>query len=402
MSIEKTAAGTYKVRYRDENNTQTSATFKRKRDAEEFERNVRIEIKNGTWLSPKLTQVEVSKVWSDFLELKQGKKKDYESIWKLHIEPRWGSTMVGRVESLEFDKWLISKKLSPQRIGKIHLLMSMLLDHAIQMKSIKANPLKDLLGKRKKNNLPKADSTLATKFFSLPELMNVAREADYYEDVVLLLGLCGLRWGELVGLTVKDLNVRAGTILIRRALVEVDGRLIESTTKANRWREVKLPQILRDKCLNWAKNKSPDDPLFHTEAGTLLRNTNFTRRVFTPAMERAQVNKIRIHDLRHTAATIAISSGATPNMVKEMLGHSDVQLTMRVYAHIFESDREKVATNIDRAVYEVHKMCTADIDGVIAQPFEALNRAQKSGIEGLSDAISELRTWDYEFGALTN
>ena len=75
-------------------------------------------------------------------------------------------------------------------------------------------------------------------------------------------------------------------------------------------------------------------------------------------MRRASVEKIRIHDLRHTAANIAISSGATPNMVKEMLGHSDVQLTMRVYAHIFEADRAKVAENLNRAVYEVHKRCT--------------------------------------------
>lgn len=88
-----------------------------------------------------------------------------------------------------------------------------------------------------------------------------------------------------------------------------------------------------------------------------MRNTNFTRRVFIPALKAAEVKKIRIHDLRHTAASIAISAGATPNMVKEMLGHSDVQLTMRVYAHIFEADREKVAANVNKAVNEVHEMC---------------------------------------------
>jgi integrase len=120
---------------------------------------------------------------------------------------------------------------------------------------------------------------------------------------------------------------------------------------------VHLPKILQGACHRWVFDKNQDDPLFHTQEGTFLRNTNFTRRVFIPALKAAEVKKIRIHDLRHTAASIAISAGATPNMVKEMLGHSDVQLTMRVYAHIFEADREKVAANVNKAVNEVHEMC---------------------------------------------
>ena len=109
-------------------------------------------------------------------------------------------------------------------------------------------------------------------------------------------------------------------------------------------------------CYRWVFDKNQDDPLFHIEGSTFLGNTNFKRRIFIPALLKSEVKKIRIHDLRHTAASIAISAEATPNMVKEMLGHSDVQLTMCVYVHIFEADREKVAANVNRAVNELHKM----------------------------------------------
>ena len=406
MSIKKTADGKYQVRFRDESKTQRAKTFARKKDAEAFEAKVVTEVKNGTWLDPVVAHVNLEDIWVDFYELKQGKKKntliDYENIWRLHLAPRWGKVAVIRINQIEFDKWVIAKKLSPQRIGKIHLVMSMLLDHAVKRKNLKHNPLKDALGRRSKANLPTASVEIATNFLTLGQLMKVAERAGFYRDVVLVLGLCGLRWGELVGLQVKDLNVSAGTITIRRSLVEINGKLEESTTKSHRWRIVHLPAILQSSCHRWVFDKNQDDPLFHTQEGTFLRNTNFTRRVFIPALKAAEVKKIRIHDLRHTAASIAISAGATPNMVKEMLGHSDVQLTMRVYAHIFEADREKVAANVNRAVNEVHEMCIDPLR--IEEEVQSSKGNYASDLRFFSQTGNQVDsgTSDYEFGALTN
>ena len=158
MSIKKTADGKYQVRFRDETKRQRSKTFARKKDAEAFEAKVVTEVKNGTWLDPVIAHVNLEDIWADFYELKQGKKKntltDYENIWRLHLAPRWGRTAVIRINQIEFDKWVISKQLSPQRIGKIHLVMSMLLDHAVKRKNLKHNPLKDALGRLQKPTCP--------------------------------------------------------------------------------------------------------------------------------------------------------------------------------------------------------------------------------------------------------
>ena len=406
MSIKKMASGKYQVRFRDESKRQRAKSFARKKDAEAFEAKVKTEVNNGLWLDPVVAHENLEDIWIDFYELKKGKKKntliDYENIWRNHLAPRWGKVSVFRIDQIEFDKWVIAKRLSPQRIGKIHLIMSMLLDHAVKRKNLKHNPLKDALGRRSKANLPKPSIEIATNFLTLGQLMKVAENSGFYRDVVLVLGLCGLRWGELVGLQVKDLNVSVGTLTIRRSLVEINGKLEESTTKSHRWRIVHLPEVLQTVCHRWVFEKNQDDPLFHTVEGTFLRNTNFTRRTFIPALLKSEVKKIRIHDLRHSAASIAISAGATPNMVKEMLGHSDVQLTMRVYAHIFEADREKVAANVNRAVNEVHEMC---ID-----PLQIEEEAQSREGNHASDLRFFLQTGnqddsgtsDYEFRALTN
>lgn len=406
MSIEKTDKGKYQVRFRDETRRQRAKTFTRKKDAEAFESKVLTEVKNGIWLDPVISQESLAEIWLDFYELKKGKKKntlvDYENIWRIHLAPRWEKVSVVRIDQINFDKWVISKDLSPQRIDKIHLVMSMLFDHAVKRKNLRHNPLKDALGKRSKVNLPTAAIEIATNFLTLRQLIKVAQQAGFYRDVVLVLGLCGLRWGEIVGLQVKDLNVSAGTIMIRRTLVEINGKLEESTTKSHRWRIVHLPELLSKTCHQWVFEKAQDDPLFHTQEGTFLRNTNFTRRTFIPALSRAEVKKIRIHDLRHTAASIAISAGATPNMVKEMLGHSDVQLTMRVYAHIFEADREKVAANVNRAVDEVHEMCTSSLEGEQeTSPVEANHLSDQRFFSQIRNQIDS-GTSDYEFRALTN
>lgn len=267
---------------------------------------------------------------------------------------------------------------------------------------IKRNPLKDATGVRDKTNLPDVPRTLVGQVLTIEELFRLAKETGYYEDVVLVLGLCGLRWGELVGLRVQDLSLLDGTLTVRRSILSINGKLEESTTKSKRERSIRLPKVLHDRAHNWVLGKESSDPLFHTPQKALLRGTNFKKRVFAPALQRLQLPHMRLHDLRHVAATIGISAGATPNMVKDMLGHSDVQLTMRVYSHIFDTDREKVADNLNRAINDVQKMCIIDVSEERAKEGDGPFPAQKQGFSEPNPNGFDARPTDYEFRALTN
>ena len=414
MSLKKLNNGQYQVRFRDATKRQRAKSFARKSDALDFEAKIRRELKNGIWIDPVISQTLLEEVWLDFMHLKKGKKPktqtDYEDLWRVHLAPKWAKYPVSQINQIEFDKWVIGRAVSPRRIDKIHLLMSMLLDHAVSINSLYKNPLKLFNGRRNRTNLPTPSTEVATHFLTLEELFNVAENAGYYRDLILFLGLCAPRWGEVVGLQVKHLNILNGTVVIRRTLVEVNGTLIEGSTKNHRARIIELPAELRDVCHRWVFGKNPEDPLFHTERGALLRNTNFARRVLQPALKASGVGHIRIHDLRHTAATISVSiGGSSIKGVQDLLGHSSPSLTMGVYAHVMPNDR-KIAmdrlnaaiASLDRSHGNVHQLCIESSNGVPAEVPQVQETGADQHLLWWGGSGSNRRRPDYESGALTN
>jgi integrase len=89
--------------------------------------------------------------------------------------------------------------------------------------------------------------------------------------------------------------------------------------------------------------------VFASTVGTPLDPRNINRR-FQKALERAGLGHIRLHDLRHSAASLLISQGVHPRAVMEALGHSQISLTMNLYGHVYEQGEEEVANSMDRAL----------------------------------------------------
>jgi len=103
---------------------------------------------------------------------------------------------------------------------------------------------------------------------------------------------------------------------------------------------------------NRVEDKKPDDLVFPSPKGDVLRNGNFRRRRFDAAVEKLQENypelpKITPHSLRHTAASLAISAGATVLAVQRMLGHASAAMTLDVYSDLFDDDLDAVAEALD-------------------------------------------------------
>jgi integrase len=93
--------------------------------------------------------------------------------------------------------------------------------------------------------------------------------------------------------------------------------------------------------------KDPDDFVFTTWRGKPLRNLNFRRDVFDPAVEDANLGKLTPHELRHTAASLAVSAGANVKAVQAMLGHASAAMTLDVYSGLFGDDLDGVADRMD-------------------------------------------------------
>jgi len=91
-------------------------------------------------------------------------------------------------------------------------------------------------------------------------------------------------------------------------------------------------------------------PVFRTPGGSMLRLPNWRRDVFLLARDRACISpRFRIHDLRHTAASLMIQAGYPPKMLQEILGHASITTTLDLYGHLYPGDMDRYADRLDSA-----------------------------------------------------
>jgi integrase len=131
--------------------------------------------------------------------------------------------------------------------------------------------------------------------------------------------------------------------------------------KSHQRRSVPLPAFLLAELQLLTRGKSPDDLIFTAPGGGPLRNSNFRRDVLDPAAVAVGIPGLRPHDLRHTAASLAIAAGANVKAVQRMLGHASAAMTLDVYAGLFSDDLDDVAARLHDAATRrgVSKMCPA-------------------------------------------
>ena len=164
----------------------------------------------------------------------------------------------------------------------------------------------------------------------------------------------GMRLGELFGLQWPDVDLKAGVIMVKRALVEVHGRLhlLEPKTARSR-RRIDLPQVsiaaLEKHRAAMVQNGWGDVPwVFCDSRGGPLRRSHFHKNVFKPLLVKADLPDIRFHDLRHTSATLLLSAGVHPKVVQERLGHSQISVTLDTYSHVLPTLQREAAGKLDQ------------------------------------------------------
>lgn len=163
-----------------------------------------------------------------------------------------------------------------------------------------------------------------------------------YRDVVPMLALAGLPWGELAGLQAGDrISVPGPGLRLRRAVLASGGggALYVDTLKNNRSRTVPLVAGLVPIVDWWSAGKTPDGWLSNAPDGGPLRESNWKRSVGWSATTAATgLQGFRVHDLRHTAALVWLGAGADPKVVQRVLGHASASMTMDLYGHLVDAN----------------------------------------------------------------
>ena len=257
------------------------------------------------------------------------------------------------VDFLEVQGWvseLTSSGLSGSTVRQAHRVFSLLLETAVRSKRLSSNPA---IGVK----LPRAGKPEKT-FLTHEQVTALADAAGESGTVILVLSYCGLRWGEMAALRVGRVDTMRRWFDIAESVTEDVGRLVWGDPKNHQRRSVPIPKFLVDELDALKAGKGPKDLLFTGDRGGVLRNGNFRRDVFDHAARAAGPDGLTPHELRHTAASLAVGAGANVKAVQRMLGHASAAMTLDVYAGLFDDDLDGPADRMDEA--HVYSACTQD------------------------------------------
>ena len=270
----------------------------------------------------------------------------HESSVRLHIKPTIGDIPVAKLTPEDIQRMhraLAADEVGPRNRQIIHSVLSKALDYAASRRLFEINPIKLTPRPRAaKPEIKALNPEQATRF--LAEV-----KGKPYEALFVVAVTTAMRQGELFGLQWGDVDLDAGTIIVRRTLQRIHGKVHLSEPKtAKGRRKVPLPEIARQALLAHKPKDARQDQLVFTDAaGSPLRKENVVRRYFLKRLEAADLPTITFHGLRHTAATLLLYLGEHPKVVQELLGHAEITTTLDIYSHYQESMGRKAASRID-------------------------------------------------------
>lgn len=295
---------------------------------------------------PKLKTYGQSWVESPLHEWAPGTRDNYQSCFKHHVKPMLGKkrlNQIGRVEVKEFIGKLKGKGLSGGRIEYIMLTLSSILNNAIDDGLISSNPCARM--RRYYENRRKQINPLSVS--EAEDLLNNARAQLKYlfYALFLLLLRSGIRIGEALALEWDDIDFKKRTAKINKNWDYI--RRIMGPPKNNKPREVYLtPMVVKALKKIKAKRKvvslDESQPIFADSQGDRLEH-----KVIYRALHKIIPRKIRIHDLRHTYATLRVAKGDNIVDVSNQLGHHNAGFTLKVYAHWMPGEHKEQVDALD-------------------------------------------------------
>ena len=226
---------------------------------------------------------------------------------------------------------------APSTLHLMHSILSAVLNFAVKYYGLPNNParLAGTMGKEKSRPL---DFWTLDEFKQFQEA--VKGNAIYYTMYTLLF-YTGIRKGELLALALSDFDFAAGTLTISKTYKRLYGHdLIQppKTDKGNR--TIAIPPFLLDIIKDYAARiygLKPQQRLFEA---TCVQSLKYNLDKYSAL---AKVKRIRVHDLRHSHASLLIEQGFSPLVIKERLGHEDIQTTLNTYSHLYPSKQEEIA-----------------------------------------------------------
>jgi integrase len=298
----------------------------------------------------------VGQYLTDWFESAQRKlrprtSESFEIIIRRHLQPELGHLRLERLTPMMIEAMLDRKLeggLAPQTCCHIRMVLKLALAKAVRWKLVASNAAVDATPPPiPRPDIHPFDDSQSAQFIA------GAKQERLAALFVLAINL-GMRRGECLGLPWRHVDLDKGTLYVGQALQRIAGRLQIVQLKTRKaYRTLTLPQSVvaalrahRTRQLEERLAAGPawqgSDLVFTTGTGSAYDPRNVLRdhqRILT----RAQLPRIRFHDLRHTCATLLLMKGVQPHTVSEMLGHSSIVITLSLYGHVLPSMRNEAA-----------------------------------------------------------
>ncbi len=315
--------------------------------------------------------------WLAGLRLEASTIASYRIIIRCHVKPYIGDVPLASLTTARLDALyrqleregrrdtkgeLAGKGLGPSTVRYVHTVLSAALAAAVSAGQLRANPAAKAHPPTEKQVKAQQREMHPWTAGQLAAFLGWSNEHSSYHVLWLVLAMTGMRRGEALGLRWRDVDLDAGTIAIRRGARMIrykgePGEVHEGPTKGHKARVVDIDAVTVAVLRGWRRERggmalqlARDDALVFGTVENGFRNPEHVSHTFKDAVARCRralgdnaVPAIRLHDLRHTCASVLLSSGVPVKVVSERLGHASPMITLTVYAHVRPGDQRDAA-----------------------------------------------------------
>ena len=307
-------------------------------------------LRDGSYVDPSLGRIRLARWAEQYLErsdrLRPATRAAYAGALRRQILPTLGQRPLASIRPLDVQEWAERLRAAGYSSGTIHLayrVLRLVLEAARKDGRIGSNPAQNLRLKTSDRD------SHQMRILEPPEIEILADAVESIEPrfraLIPFLAYTGLRIGEASALRTTNLNLAEREIVVTEGLSE--GQV--GPTKTGRRRVVSVPKLVVSELEHHLERFPPGRSriVFASPQGGYLNRHNFYNRVWYPALRVAGLKGLRVHDLRHTAVSLAIRAGAGPREAMDFAGHSSIAVTMNVYGHLFPGQGLALADRLD-------------------------------------------------------
>ena len=371
----------WRARYYGLDGRERSKSFARKIDAERWLSSELAKLDRGEWVDPEMGKVRWSDYSSQLLSSRghlAARTVETDRLSHRRAHPLLGDVSVNRLTP-ELLRRLMAELsaagYAPETVAKTMRWVRLTLNQAVEDRLLFSSPAKGI-------HFPKprrSEMRLLEPF----EVEWVAEALpDRYRSLPIVAAYTVLRWGELAGLCVADIDMLRRRLTVSSALIEAAGELprLGRPKSVASERTIMLPRIVIETlALHFTHHPPVDGIVWTTERGAYLRRGSFSR-IWRKAVAASVEQPCRVHDLRHTHASWLIAASEHPKAIQTRLGHSSIQVTMDRYGHLMKGLDDRTADRLDTIAESWGSPGAAQTkdDGIESQRANPLTRENRS------------------------